>query len=441
MTLQGIDYLRRKLAVKRPRVLTRYRFYEMKHTVRDFGISTPPSLRYWQSAVRWCAKAVDTLAMRLRFREFGNDAFGLNEIYSLNNRDILFRSAVLSALIASCSFLYLSEDETGFPRLQALDGGSATGILDPVTNLLTEGYAVLDWTGPGGLYSDTSGGGIFAGSIPFREAYFTPEWTYILENGRQTAAYPNRAHRPLLVPVLFQPDAARPFGHSRISRACMELTESALRTLKRAEISAEFYSYPQKYVLGTDPGAEYVNMNAGPDGEGGGTAAMTDGDRWRMSMSAMLDFSANDRGEAPKVGQFSQQSMSPHSEMLKTIAGQFAMAADLTLDDMGFPTDNPSSAEAIKSAHENLRLTALDAQATFGTGFLNAGYLAACIRDNYPYSRRQLAVEVPKWEPIFTPDASMLAGIGDAVGKINAAVPGYFGRENLRDLTGINGEG
>ena len=34
----------------------------------------------------------------------------------------------------------------------------------------------------------------------------------------------------------------------------------------------------------------------------------------------------------------------------------------------------------------------------------------------------------------------MLAGIGDAVGKINAAIPGYFGADNLRDLTGIEGE-
>ena len=31
-------------------------------------------------------------------------------------------------------------------------------------------------------------------------------------------------------------------------------------------------------------------------------------------------------------------------------------------------------------------------------------------------------------------------GIGDAVGKINAVIPGYFGKENLRDLTGIRTE-
>ena len=89
-TYKGLDYLRRKLALKRTRVLTRYRFYEMKNVMRDFDISTPPSLKYWQSCIHWCARAVDALAMRLRFREFRDDAFALNEIYSLNNRDVLY---------------------------------------------------------------------------------------------------------------------------------------------------------------------------------------------------------------------------------------------------------------------------------------------------------------------------------------------------------------
>ena len=32
----------------------------------------------------------------------------------------------------------------------------------------------------------------------------------------------------------------------------------------------------------------------------------------------------------------------------------------------------------------------------------------------------------------------MLSSIGDGVGKINQAVPGYFGAENLRAMTGID---
>ena len=31
-----------------------------------------------------------------------------------------------------------------FPQLQVIDGGNATGIIDPITGMLTEGYAVLE---------------------------------------------------------------------------------------------------------------------------------------------------------------------------------------------------------------------------------------------------------------------------------------------------------
>ena len=42
--LKGIEYLKNKLAGKRPRVELRYEYYEQKHRARDFGISTPEDL-------------------------------------------------------------------------------------------------------------------------------------------------------------------------------------------------------------------------------------------------------------------------------------------------------------------------------------------------------------------------------------------------------------
>ena len=153
----------------------------------------------------------------------------------------------------------------------------------------------------------------------------------------------------------------------------------------------------------------------------------------------MITFTKDEEGDKPVVGQFQQQSMAPHVEQLKMFASLFAGENGLTLDDMGFPMDNPSSAEAIKSAHENLRLTARKAQRTFEIGFLNAGFVAACLRDGMAYDRRELYNTVGKWEPIFEPDAAMLSLIGDGAIKINRAVPGFFDKDSLHDLTGIKG--
>lgn len=199
----------------------------------------------------------------------------------------------------------------------------------------------------------------------------------------------------------------------------MNIQQAALRTLRRSEVSAEFYSFPQKYVVGLSEDADPM-------------------DKWRATISTFLQFDKDADGDHPELGQFTQQSMSPYTEQLRMLAGLFAGETGLTLDDLGFPSENPSSAEAIKAAHENLRLACRKAQRTFGSGFLNVGYLAACIRDEYAYERQQFYLTKPKWEPIFEPDAAMLSGIGDGAIKINQAVEGYFNGENLRDLTGID---
>ena len=399
----GMEHLKHRLAQKRLRVLLRYRYYEMKNGVRYVRTLIPAEFMWMAETMGWCSKAVDALADRLSFREFRNDNFELNSIFAMNNADILPDSAMLSALISSCCFVYISEDLDGYPRMQVIDGANATGVMDPITGMLTEGYAVLE--------RDKN-------DNPSLEAYFVAGKTEYYSGGKLTRRDTNPAPYPLLVPIVYRPDAMRPFGHSRISRSCMNLMQGALRTLLRSEVSAEFYSFPQKYVTGLDPDAEEL-------------------DRWKATISSFLRFDKDESGDSPKLGQFTQQSMSPYTEQLRTFAALFAGETGLTLDDLGFVTDNPSSAEAIKASHENLRLAARKAQKTFGSGFLNAGYLAVCVRDRFSYKREQLYQTKPVWDPVFEPDAAMLSGIGDGAAKINQAVPGYFGASNLQDLTGI----
>lgn len=402
--IYGIDYLQRRLADKQQRVLLRYKYYEMKNNAQDFSSLVPEKFKGLKETVGWCAKAVDSLADRLQFDEFQNDEFNLSEIFLSNNQDILIDSAVLSALISACSFVYIREDN-GYPRLQVIDGSNATGIIDPVTNLLTEGYAVLE--------RDSMG-------VVKTEAYFMAGMTEIYSHGVLVQRIPNATSYALLVPIIYRPDAKRPFGHSRISRACIAYTQTALRTIKRSEVSAEFYSFPQKYVLGLSEDAEFNNRLA--------------------TISSFLNFTKDGDGDHPIVGQFQQQSMTPYTEQLRTLASLFAGETGLTLDDLGFATENPSSAEAIKAGHENLRLTARKAQRTFGTGLLNVGYLAVCIRDRYAYQRDAFRDTKVAWLPIFEPDAAALSGVGDAILKINQAVPDYLGARNIKALTGMESD-
>ena len=283
MAYLGIDAMRRRLAAKRPRCALRYRYYEQKAAGRSFDLLIPEDMRWVKPVLGWCSKAVDSVANVLSFDRFKDDVLGLDEIFSMNSRDIFIDDAVLSALITACSFVYISAGRDGYPRLQVIDGANATGELDPITKLLTEGYAVLARDEYGRVTA---------------EGYFTAEETVIIENGNATHI-PNPAGYPLLVPIINRPDAKRPFGHSRISRACMEYQASAFRTLKLSEVSAAFYSHPQKWASGLEPDAEFNGKYA--------------------SVASFVRFDRDENGEKPTTGQYTAQTMTPYNDRLYLI--------------------------------------------------------------------------------------------------------------------------
>ncbi len=408
--LQGVDYLRGKLAGVRTRVVMRYNQYAMKTSERQVGITIPVTIRaQYRSVLGWAAKGVDSLADRLVFREFENDNFDVNAIFTENNPDVFFDNVVLSSLVGGCSFVYISEaDEGEMPRLQVIEASNATGIIDPITGLLKEGYAVLQ--------RDDYNHSIL-------EAYFTSHETvfYDLRTGRETVKT-NPVGVPLLVPIIHRPDSVRPFGRSRITRSGMYYQSYAKRTLERADVTVEFYSFPQKYVLGLSQDAEPM-------------------DSWKATISSMLQFTKDDDGDKPSIGQFTTSSMTPFTEQLKTAAAGFAGEMGLTMDDLGFSSDNPSSVEAIRASHENLRLAGRRAQRSLGSGLLNVAYVASCLRDDFSYNRSAFSELVPKWEPLFEADANTLTMIGDGAIKLNQAIPGFLDGNAIRDLTGVKGSG
>lgn len=403
---QGIGYLKRKLATKQYRIQTRYRYYEMKECHTPRNLMVPDQLKNkFSIKLGWCTKAVDSLADRLQFRGFKNDNLDLTSIYQMNNFDVLADSAILGALITSCDFIYISMDKNGYPRMQVIDGYNATGIMDEITGMLEEGYAVLDRDENDQIIS---------------EAYFGKGYTDFYIKGQEPYRIENICSYPLLVPIVYRPDAKRPFGHSRISRACMKYQNNVVDTLLNMAICSETNAFVQKYIAGSDPDMEFDSSRA-----------------W---MSSFLNISASEDGTKPDLGQFQQASLAPYIDEIETQASLFAGEAGLTLDDLGFSKSNPASVDAIRASHENLRLTARKAQRQFGVGFLNAGYLAACLRDDFDYNREVLYETKPIWEPVFEPDANAIGMIGDAAVKVNSAVPGYFNAENLRDLTGIDSD-
>lgn len=406
-TLRGKAYLQDKLATLRNGILTKYEYYEMLNQHKIRSISIPPDLmREYYSRLGWCTKAVDLLADRLIVGRFKNDYYNMQTIFENNNADILFGSAIKGALISGCDFIYLYKNENGDVRLQVVGGSNATGILDDTTSLLKEGYAVLE--------RDPVTDEVIT------DAYFTPFETVYTTKGF-TWSVPNESGLCLLVPIINDPKQGgkNQFGHSRISRNMMRTQDQAEELNTRIAIMSDISVISQKYVSGT---SEYTEL-----------------DNLKASFATMLRFDKDEDGDRPTLGQFQQMSFSDHRNLLDTYVSLFAGMSSLTRDDLGFVSQNPSSAESKKAALESLRVIASKCQHDFGVGFKNVGYVASCLRDEIPYTRDAIKETQIVWKPLVEPDAATLSSIGDGLIKINQAVPNFFDAQTLSDLIGIDG--
>lgn len=435
MDYKGLDYLRSKLYSKRSYVLKRYNYYDM-----DDGMDTqildnlPPKLQNQEKYVGWIPRAVDTFVNKLKFNGFGNDdVFNLTKIFNMNNKDVLFKSMFKGAIISSCDFVYISKNTDGSVRLAIIDGANGTGILDTSTMLLTEGYAVIE--------RDPETGN------PVEEAYFTENATYFYRNNESEPyqVFKNDAPYPLLVPVIYNPDATRPFGRSHITKSLMTYVEDVKTTLVLMSISSLFYSFPQRYALGLnitkrvdDDDEDYEDEDT-EQTEEEKTQSDKEFDSFKAAVSTMLAIERDRDGNIPTLGQFPQQSMAPYNDQLKTYASLFAGETGMTPDDLGFTTEIPSSAEAIAAAHATLQELANDAQDSFSVGIRNIGYLAKCVQDKRAYRRDEFAEIKIRWKPIYPIDASKMSALGDSIYKINEVVPGFITKEIVEDLTGLEG--
>lgn len=381
----SIDLLRAKLATKQNWIRTKYECYEQKRQPLDPSPVVPAKEKNsYNTTLGWCTQAVDDLANRLIVDSLENDNFGMWDIFQQNNKDILFDSAIKSALISACSFVYVVESEDGV-KLQLIDGRNATGVIDPSTFLLKEGYAILD--------TDEYG-------TPILEAYFTPfETVFFSKSTHSEIHIANKTGYPLLVPIIYRPDAdRRPFGQSRISKAMMDIQDKARYTVTCMEVAREFGAFPQKYIVGLSQDAEF--------------------DTLKNAYKTFLAIDKDGDGDKPVVGQFTQISLSSYLAQLQEYRTEFDKAAGL-------------------DAKEHLEIIATGAQRTFGAGLLNVGLVSASLRDGAHYNRSVLHETQVIWKPVYAMDTQSISTFGDGIIKINQAVPNALSAKSIRLLTGL----
>jgi Phage portal protein, SPP1 Gp6-like len=182
----------------------------------------------------------------------------------------------------------------------------------------------------------------------------------------------------------------------------MDITDRAARTILRTEISAEFYASPQRYILGADE------------------EAWSGTDKWKAVMGRFLALTKDEDGDTPTVGQFQQMTMQPHLDMLRQLAGQFAGETGVPISSLGIVQDNPSSAEAIYAAKEDLIVEAQAANRIFGAALGRVAQRVVQLRDGLDQPSSDLRRIQARWNnPAFPSPVSA----ADALVKIATVFP------------------
>jgi hypothetical protein len=399
---------------KQPRNLLRSVYYDGKAPIRDLGIAIPPSMRGFSAVLGWPEKAVRQLAARNIFDGFvapGQDdnPFDLSSILEANRFDLELPQAIVSTYKHSCSFISttLGDVSAGDPEvvIMARSAEWSAALWDRTRRRVSSALAITDATDTGD---------------PTDLILYLPDWVVTAERRGGTWRVVDRQPNPLGVvliePFTYDPQLDRPFGRSRITRAVMDITDRAARTVLRTEISAEFYASPQRYVLGADE------------------EAWQDTDKWKAVMGRFLTLTKDEDGDTPTVGQFAQATMQPHFEMLRLLATQFAGETGVPVASLGVISDNPSSAEAIYAAKEDLIVEAQSANRVLGASLARVAQRAVMLRDGLTTPTAELRRLQTRWaDPAFTSPVSA----GDALVKLNAVFPWLGESEVALEMAGF----
>ena len=318
----------------------RNRYYEGKNVLKSLGISIPPKLQTVETVVGWPQKAVDSLAVRSRFDGFNAVDVEVQEILDTlareNHLKRQYRQIVQSELIYSCAFVTVSRGDTekGEPSvlIQLRGAENAAAVWDSRLGRIAYGMTVDEVDADGmptgyGLYTSDA-------VVHFAKRIESDLWDWW--------SIPHSNGRPTMEVFAYRPTERKPFGQSRITAAVMSLTDSAVREALRTEISAEFFTSPQKYLLGADSDA-FSNQT-----------------KWEAYIGNIFAIGKDENGDVPQFGQLTQGTMQPHTEYMRSLAARFSGETNVPISQLGVIHDNPASAEAIYAASEPLIIEAED---------------------------------------------------------------------------------
>ncbi|MEK9524011.1 phage portal protein [Streptomyces venezuelae] len=416
---QILTMLRSDLLSQRFKLSLLDAYFNGEQLVKDLGISIPPQLQGLHTVIGWPRIGVEALEQRLDLEAFrwsdGSDSSDLREIAEANDLFDESSLAHLDALTYGREYVTVgSPDDPDLPPLityespldMTLDWDARLRI---PRSALRESVDRYDY----GLGPDER----------LISLYLPDETIFAVEVSSGWEVIDRDQHRLGVPPVLRMANRQRTadrVGKSEITPEVMSITDAACRRLMGIEVAAEFYGAPARYILG-------ASESAFQDAEGNPKSA------WETYIGRVLALERDDEGNVPEVGQFSSHDPSGQTKIIDLYARIMATQLGLPPHMLGYTSDNPASADAIRSSEAMLVKKAERRIRRFGATHRDSMRLALWFRDGEPLAKERRIETV--WRNPATPT---IAAQTDAAVKLAQAGIIPADSEVLLEMAGLS---
>lgn len=207
----------------------------------------------------------------------------------------------------------------------------------------------------------------------------------------------------LVSPLVNRGRTADRYGRSELTPAMLSLSHAANKIATDMMVAAEFHAIPLRAIFGIGP--EDLQ-----DADGNKMSAL------QVIMGRLLTVPTETAGDV-KPHEFSASSLANFHDTLNQLARLCAGLLGLDPSVMGYTTDNPASAEALKAREVRLIRRAERAQVAFGGGHRRAARQVRRLQEGGQEDPRAKRIEV-MWRDAATPTRAQAA---DAAVKLLTA--------------------
>lgn len=368
-----INMLRADMQRDRYNLLLRDAYFNGEQLVRDLGISIPPQLKGLHTVIGWPRVGVESLEERLDLEAFrwadGSDSADLSEIAEANDLFDESSLAHLDALVYGREYLAVGSGDCGTPDCPPLI--SAESPLD-----MTLMWDARLRMGTAALRECQADGFVESGPEERMIVLYLPDQTVtaLPSPSGGWEVIDRDMHNLGVVPVVRMANRQRTadrVGKSEITPEVMSITDAACRRLMGMEVAAEFFGAPQRYILG-------ASESAFQDAEGNAKSA------WETYIGRVLALERDEDGNVPTVGQFAAHDPTAMTRIIDLYARIMSSQFGLPPHMLGYTTDNPASADAIRSTEAKLVKRSERRIRRYGAAWQQAMRLALWVRDGEP---------------------------------------------------------